>query len=163
MVINNRLDLGSRADYAAQPPVGPWADYYTPEQRIGSFDNQNPWEACITLGTQWSWMPNDSIKSVQRSLNTLLLCAEGDGNLLYNLGPQPSGAFDQRYVDVLAGMGAWFAQMARVFTARVAALTSRAATPQALGRTTLSMCICCLHRELSLCPHCPWIFFPLRF
>ncbi len=39
IVINNRLDMGGTADYDAQQ-IGPNADYYTPEQRIGGFDDQ---------------------------------------------------------------------------------------------------------------------------
>jgi len=110
IVFNNRLDLASQTDYAAQPPVGAWADYYTPEQRVGGFDNQNPWESCMTIGTQWSWMPDDNIKSFAQSLSILLQCAGGDGNLLYDLGPQANGAFEPRYVDVISGMGAWLRQ-----------------------------------------------------
>jgi hypothetical protein len=109
MVINNRLDMGSMADYAAQA-IGPWADYYTPEQRIGGFDNQQPWETCMTLGTQWAWKPNDTIKSLQECLSTLLRCAGGDGNFLFNLGPTATGEFEPRYIDRIAGMGAWLAR-----------------------------------------------------
>jgi|GEM_PF-1198587 len=108
IVINNRLDMGSMTDYYAQA-IGSWADYSTPEQSIGAFNNQQPWETCMTLGTQWAWKPNDTIKSVQQSLNNLLQCAGGDGNLLYNLGPQSSGAFEQRYIDTVTGMGDWLA------------------------------------------------------
>ena len=109
MVINNRLDMGSSAAYTAQA-IGPWADYYTPEQRIGGFDNQRPWETCMTLGTQWAWKPNDTIKSLSECMTSLLLCAGGDGNFLFDLGPNSTGAFEQSYSDRIAAMGAWLAQ-----------------------------------------------------
>ena len=38
------------------------ADYYPPEQHVGHFQNDRPWESCITLGTQWAWKPNDQLK-----------------------------------------------------------------------------------------------------
>ena len=107
IVIDNRLDIG--ANYNG-PLIGAWADYYTPEQRIGGFDNQQPWETCMTLGTQWAWKPDDTLKPLSQCLSTLLLCAGGDGNLLLDLGPMPTGAFEQRYSDAIAGMGAWLAQ-----------------------------------------------------
>jgi alpha-L-fucosidase len=107
IVIDNRLDL--TADYNG-PLIGPWADYYTPEQYIGGFDNQQAWETCMTLGTQWAWKPDDTLKPLSQCLTTLLLCAGGDGNLLLDLGPTPTGVFEQRYSDTIAGMGVWLAQ-----------------------------------------------------
>jgi alpha-L-fucosidase len=109
IVINNRLDLGSTADYEAQQ-IGPNADYYTPEQRIGEFDNQRPWETCMTLGTQWSWKPNDDIKSLKECLHILIKCVGGDGNLLLNVGPMPNGKIEPRQVEVLKGIGKWLGQ-----------------------------------------------------
>jgi alpha-L-fucosidase len=106
IIINNRLDMGSTADYEAQQ-IGPNADYYTPEQRIGEFDDQRPWETCMTLGTQWSWKPNDNIKSLKECLHTLIRCAGGDGNLLLNVGPMPNGRIEPRQVEVLKAIGKW--------------------------------------------------------
>ena len=109
IVIDNRLDMGSMGDYYAQA-VGPWADYYTPEQRIGEFDNQRPWETCLTVGNQWAFSPNDSYKSTQTCLTSLLRCAGGDGNLLLNIGPNPTGTFVAGETTPLNEMGAWLAQ-----------------------------------------------------
>lgn len=106
IIINNRLDMGSMANYEAQQ-IGPNADYYTPEQRIGEFDDQRPWETCMTLGTQWSWKPNDNIKSLKECLHTLIKCVGGDGNLLLNVGPMPNGKIEPRQVEVLKGIGKW--------------------------------------------------------
>jgi len=109
LIINNRLDMGSYEDYRAQN-IGPNADYQTPEQRIGAFDNIRPWETCMTLGTQWSWKPQDRIKAFEECLRILVQCVAGDGNLLLNVGPMPNGEIEPRQVKVLRQMGGWLAK-----------------------------------------------------
>jgi hypothetical protein len=106
IVINNRLDLGSMNDYDAMP-IAPEADYYTPEQRIGDYDRDRPWETCMTLGTQWSWKPEDQIKSAAECIRILARCAGGDGNLLLNVGPMPNGEIEPHQAEVLRGIGTW--------------------------------------------------------
>ena len=44
--------------------TGAKGDYDTPEQRIGGFQIDRPWETCMTIATQWSWKPNDEVKSL---------------------------------------------------------------------------------------------------
>ena len=109
LIINNRLDMGSLEDYKAQN-IGSNADYQTPEQRIGAFDDVRPWETCMTLGTQWSWKPQDTIKTFEECLRILVQCVAGDGNLLLNVGPMPSGEIEPRQVEVLRQMGGWLAK-----------------------------------------------------
>jgi alpha-L-fucosidase len=104
IIINNRLDLGTETNEAM---LNPNADYYTPEQRIGSYDDQRPWETCMTLGTQWSWKPGDKIKSAAEVISILARTAGGDGNLLLDVGPMPDGRIEPRQVDVLQQVGAW--------------------------------------------------------
>jgi alpha-L-fucosidase len=104
IIINNRLDLGTETNEAM---LNPNADYYTPEQRIGSYDDQRPWETCMTLGTQWSWKPGDKIKSAAEVVSILARTAGGDGNLLLDVGPMPDGRIEPRQVDVLQQVGAW--------------------------------------------------------
>jgi alpha-L-fucosidase len=106
LIINNRLDMGSYEDYRAQS-IGPNADYQTPEQRIGAFDNIRPWETCMTLGKQWSWKPQDTIKTFEECLRILVQCVAGDGNLLLNVGPMPNGQIEPRQIEVLRQMGGW--------------------------------------------------------
>jgi len=105
IVINNRLDLGK--ENSNRQILSPEADYYTPEQELGSYDDQRPWETCLTLGTQWAWKPHDQIKSTGEVVKTLARCAGGDGNLLLNVGPMPDGRVEPRQVEVLRGVGAW--------------------------------------------------------
>jgi len=106
MIVNNRLNC-QFGGLSADRDLGPNADYLTPEQVIGTYDDQHPWETCMTLGTQWSWKPNDQIKSVRETVHILVNCAGGDGNLLLNVGPMPDGRMEPRQVAVLEGVGAW--------------------------------------------------------
>ena len=106
IIINNRLDCSS-GGFSADRYIGPQADYYTPEQVIGAYDDQRLWETCMTLGTQWAWKPNDTIKSVKEVIQILARCAGGDGNLLLNVGPMPTGEIEPRQVEVLKAIGAW--------------------------------------------------------
>ena len=82
-------------------------DYDTPEQRIGGLNLERPWESCITICRQWSWKPDDKLKSYEECVQTLAKCAGGDGNLLLNVGPQPTGAIEPRQVAVLKQLGDW--------------------------------------------------------
>jgi alpha-L-fucosidase len=82
-------------------------DYGTPEQSIGGFNMENPWETCMTIGNQWAWKPNDDMKTLSQCLQTLIRTAGGNGNLLFNVGPMPDGRIEPRQVERLKGMGAW--------------------------------------------------------
>jgi alpha-L-fucosidase len=104
IIINNRLDLSTEPNESIRNPN---ADYYTPEQRIGAYDDQRPWETCMTLGTQWSWKPNDNIKSAAEVISILARVVGGDGNLLLDIGPMPDGRIEPRQLSVLQSVGAW--------------------------------------------------------
>jgi alpha-L-fucosidase len=106
VIINNRLDMGSMDDYKAQK-IGPEADYKTPEQQVGGFDDVQPWETCMTIGTQWSWKPGDTIKTSRECIRILVQCVTGDGNLLLNVGPMPDGRIEPRQAEVLREIGLW--------------------------------------------------------
>jgi len=82
-------------------------DYDTPEQRVGKYQDSRPWETCMTICRQWAWKPNDDMKSLKECLHNLVLCAGGDGNLLFNVGPTPDGIIEQRQIERLKEMGAW--------------------------------------------------------
>lgn len=85
-------------------------DFDTPEQRVGKYQDTRPWESCITICKQWAWKPGDTMQSLEECLRTLVLCAGGDGNLLFNVGPMPDGNIEPRQVDRLKEMGAWLAK-----------------------------------------------------
>jgi len=104
-IIDNRLDLGVNVSNTKM--LSPFADYYTPEQQIGAYDDERPWETCMTIGRQWSWRPNDDIKPATAVIGILARTAGGDGNLLLDAGPMPDGRIEPRQVTVLKQVGAW--------------------------------------------------------
>jgi alpha-L-fucosidase len=61
----------------------------------------------MTICHQWAWKPNDEMKSLKQCLQTLVTCVGGDGNLLFNVGPMPTGEIEPRQVERLKQMGAW--------------------------------------------------------
>ena len=85
-------------------------DFTTPEQRVGVFQMSPPWESCITIGTQWAWRPDDRVKTLKECVQTLVLCAGGDGNLLLNVGPNAQGEIEPEQAQRLREMGAWLAR-----------------------------------------------------
>jgi len=84
------------------------ADYYTPENSIGFFNNERPWETCATLNSQWAWKPGDKFfRTLPECIHSLVLCATGDGNLAMNTGPMPDGRIEPKQVERFREIGAW--------------------------------------------------------
>ena len=90
-------------------------DFDTPEQRIRGFDRERPWETCMTLGQQWSWKPDDRMKSLEQCIHTLVRTAGGSGNLLFNVGPMPDGRIEPRQAERLRQEGAWLKPRGEAF------------------------------------------------
>jgi len=107
ILINNRVDKG-RAGMQGMTTARSFAgDFGTPEQEIGNFHPDIPWESCITICRQWAWKPNDQMKSIKECIQTLAQTAGGGGNLLLNVGPMLDGRIEQRQIDRLLEVGAW--------------------------------------------------------
>jgi alpha-L-fucosidase len=81
------------------------ADYDTPEQEIGTFQNNRPWETCATVGQQLAYNPDDVLRPIEECLRGLVCCAIGDGNLLFNVGPRPDGMVEESHAMRLREMG----------------------------------------------------------
>jgi alpha-L-fucosidase len=96
LIINNRCGLPG--------------DFDTPEQRIGYFQADRPWESCCTLGTQWSWKPEDRIKSLEECIQMLVGCAIGNGNLALNTNPMPDGRIEPRQAERFREIGRWMSR-----------------------------------------------------
>jgi alpha-L-fucosidase len=99
MLINNRTGAGG--------------DYDTPEQKIGKFQMNRPWESCMTVSAHnhWAWGgANDGVKSTAACLDMLIRAAGGDGNVLLNVGPRPDGVIDPEQANRLKDIGAWLAK-----------------------------------------------------
>ena len=83
-------------------------DFDTPEQRIGRFQLDRPWESCMTMSVGWSWRGADKpVKSLKECLHLLIRCAGGGGNLALDTGPMPDGLIDPRQAERYRQMGAW--------------------------------------------------------
>jgi alpha-L-fucosidase len=108
LIINNRVSKGRQgmAGTTKQSHLNS-GDYDTPEQRVGGFNRERPWETCMTICRQWAWKPDDQMKSAKQCIQTLLRTVGADGNLLFNVGPMPDGQIEPRQVERLKEMGAW--------------------------------------------------------
>lgn len=92
ILINNRASLPG--------------DFDTPEQRLGMFQDDRPWESCISLGPHWAWSPGE-VKSTREIVRLLVGTASGDGNLLISTGARADGTFDPAHVRRLLEVGDW--------------------------------------------------------
>ena len=80
----------------------------TPEQRVAGVISHEPWEACITMGTQWAFKPtNEEYKSAARLIEILIETRAKGGNLLLNIGPKPNGQVPLEQEYNLMEMAAW--------------------------------------------------------
>jgi alpha-L-fucosidase len=93
LIINNRVGLPG--------------DFDTPENEVGHFNNKRPWESNVTLNHQWSWKPNDTIRSLQECIQILTVCACGDGNFTLNTGPMPDGRIEPQQAERFRQIGDW--------------------------------------------------------
>lgn len=107
LLINNRVDR-MRTDEEGK--THPWkyaGDYKTPEQEIGAFDNEHPWESCITVADGWHWRPHGRLKSLKELIDILVQTVGGGGNLLLNIGPMPDGRMELFQQKRLLQIGKW--------------------------------------------------------
>ncbi len=80
----------------------------TPEQTVLGITSDEPWEACITMGTQWAYKPtNETYKSGTRLIEILIETRAKGGNLLLNVGPKPNGQLPKAQEANLREMAAW--------------------------------------------------------
>jgi alpha-L-fucosidase len=84
-------------------------NYLTPEQKVPVSPPGVPWESCMTMATSWSYVRNDSYRSVRELVHLLVDVVAKGGNLLLNIGASPEGEWDRDAYDRLEGIGAWLA------------------------------------------------------
>lgn len=103
IVTNNRCSF-----YQETNREGLQGDFDTPEQKVGNYQIDRPWESCITLvGHNWSFHPGGKMMEFDKVVATLVSCATGDGNLLLNTGPMADGRIEPRQADLLREVGGW--------------------------------------------------------
>jgi len=108
-----RLVRSLQPDILINNRTGDGGDYDTPEQHIGKFQLDHPWESCMTISAHnaWAWGgANDGVKSTAACLSMLIRGAGGDGNILLNVGPRPDGVIDPAQANRLQEIGAWLAK-----------------------------------------------------
>lgn len=92
----------------------------TPEQRLPDAPLPGPWEACFTMGTSWQFQPtNDPHKSGTEIIEMFIETRAKGGNLLLNVGPEPSGVIPQEQERLLRELALWnFVNGESVFSTR---------------------------------------------
>jgi len=80
----------------------------TPEQFIPGLPLEGPWEANLTMGTEWPYKPtNETYKSGQQLIRVLIETRAKGGNLLLNIGPKPDGEMPIEQEDRLREVALW--------------------------------------------------------
>jgi len=83
-------------------------DFATPEGHLGAPKPWRPWEACMTMNDSWGYHAGDhNWKNPGQVVDMLAACAQGRGNLLFNIGPRGDGSIPEESVRVLEAVGAW--------------------------------------------------------
>lgn len=110
IILNNRLG-GDGVSGMEENSLG---DFDTPEQTVPEkpvTDKQGrimPWESCITLNNSWGYNRYDNFwKSPEMVIHTLVNCVSKNGNLLLNVGPDPTGKIPQKSIEILSEVGEW--------------------------------------------------------
>ena len=80
----------------------------TPEQKLLGVVDDNLWESCVTMGTQWQYKPtNDDLKSGGKAIEMLIETRAKGGNLLLNIGLDPFGEIPDPESRNLTELAAW--------------------------------------------------------
>lgn len=80
----------------------------TPEQKLPGVADDNLWESCVTMGTQWQYKPtNDDLKPAGRIIEMLIETRAKGGNLLLNIGLDPFGEMPDPESRNLTELAAW--------------------------------------------------------
>ena len=83
----------------------------TPERKIPALAEipKKVWESNIPIGNDWGYVPNDTFKSSQELLETLIEVVSKGGNLILGVGPTPDGEFTFEETQRLEEIGNWLA------------------------------------------------------
>jgi alpha-L-fucosidase len=98
LVINGRTDMPE--DFHSREGWG----------AVGDFDNEHPWELCVTIAGAWGYQPNLKPHPLKDYIQLLAKVAGRDGNLLLNVGPDRNGRIDELQAERLREIGAWLNQ-----------------------------------------------------
>lgn len=84
-------------------------NYVTPERKVPSIAEipDKPWESNIPIGNDWGYNPNDTYKTSQELIETLVNVVSKGGNLILGLGPKPDGTFTEEEEKIMKELGSW--------------------------------------------------------
>ena len=82
-------------------------NYQTPEQKIPDRQGNHPWESCVTLSTDWGWIPNAKYKSCATIINMLAEVVAKGGCMVLGVGPTAEGLIPDDEVARLHEIGCW--------------------------------------------------------
>jgi alpha-L-fucosidase len=100
ILINSRWGWG-------MPGVKDNGDFDNPEQKLGVFKINRPWESCMTMGQGWSWRGPSKLISPESCIRMLVQCVGSGGNLALDCGPRPDGEIDPPVIDNYMAIGKW--------------------------------------------------------
>jgi alpha-L-fucosidase len=107
MLIDDRLDLPEAWDFKTPEQAQPRKWVEVNGTRVA-------WEACQTFSGSWGYHRDEqSWRSTDELVRTLIDCVSKGGNLLLNVGPTGRGDFDERAMDRLSGIGKWMNRHSR--------------------------------------------------
>lgn len=100
VVVNGRLVRNAAANFG---------DYKNTADRPAEFyPVTGDWEAIPTTNESYGYHKYDSShKTVRHFIQLLASAASRGGNLLMNIGPKGDGAFDEKDLSILSGIGKW--------------------------------------------------------
>lgn len=93
-------------------------DFATPEQHLTAPSPWRPWEACLTHNRNWGYHVGDhQFKPTAQVIDMLTTVARGNGNLLFNIGPDGEGRIPEPSRRTLEEVGDWLAVNEEAFRA----------------------------------------------
>ncbi len=110
IIVNNRHCILSPSECHGY--VTDIAMYATPEQFVGAYSKNVPWETNSTTASsrQWSIRYGDVPRPVDDMIWEIMGAPAGNGNFLMNVGPDSLGVIPQAYAESLEKIGDWFRQ-----------------------------------------------------
>ena len=97
LVVNHRF---------AHPPWR-FGDFDGPEQRLGRFQINRPWETCSVIGGRWGWGGDLPPMTLKDCITSLVRTRGNGGNLLLNTGPDAKGKIIASHIERYKEMGQW--------------------------------------------------------
>ena len=114
IILNDRLEGTGNSSLKQEVTNYFSGDFVSPEQLIppeGMFDkagNRIPWEACVTMNSNWGYVARRSVyKSSTTLIRKLIECVSKGGNLLLNVGPDAKGRIPKESLEGLKEIGEW--------------------------------------------------------